>query len=137
MTDSESSPIKIKNGLSYKKNGWTYVSIKGSPKDRGYAYGYLIAKEFKKVQEMLNYNVYNDFGKTWDFFIEAGKTALKETIITHFPEIYEEMEGIAKGCSANGTKTSVDEILAWNNYFTLLDSHVISYPSLAQVMEKH
>jgi hypothetical protein len=122
MTDSESSPIKIKNGLSYKKNGWTYVSIKGSPKDRGYAYGYLIAKEFKKVQEMLNYNVYNDFGKTWDFFIEAGKTALKETIITHFPEIYEEMEGIAKGCSANGTKTSVDEILAWNNYFTLLDS---------------
>lgn len=122
MTDSESSPIKIKNGLSYKKNGWTYVSIKGSPKDRGYAYGYLIAKEFKKVQEMLNYNIYNDFGKTWDFFIEAGKTALKETIITHFPEIYEEMEGIAKGCSANGTKTSVDEILAWNNYFTLLDS---------------
>jgi hypothetical protein len=24
---------KIKNGMSYEKNGWKYVSIKGKPKD--------------------------------------------------------------------------------------------------------
>jgi len=117
-----SSTKKIKNGTSHKINGWTYISIKGSPKERGYAYGYLIAEDFKKIQEMLQFNIYNEFGKTWDFFIEAGKNALKDTIIKQFPEIYEEMEGIAMGCSAAGTKTTIDEILAWNNYFTLLDS---------------
>jgi len=127
MTGPTTTTKKIKNGLLYKKNGWNYISIKGSPKDRGYAYGYLIADEFKKIQEMLNFNIYREFGKTWDFFIEAGKTALKDKIMKHFPEIYEEMEGMAKGCSANGTITSVDEILAWNNYFTLLDSW---YPTM-------
>jgi hypothetical protein len=26
--------MKIKNGYSYDKNGWKYVSIKGKPKER-------------------------------------------------------------------------------------------------------
>ena len=38
---------KIKNGFSYEENGWKYISINGKPKERGYAYGYLCAKEFK------------------------------------------------------------------------------------------
>ena len=42
---------QIKNGLSYEKNGWLYVSVKGDPKERGYAYGYLIADEMMKVRE--------------------------------------------------------------------------------------
>ena len=40
---------KIKNGISYELNGWLYVSVKGSPRERGYAYGYLVANEMKKV----------------------------------------------------------------------------------------
>ena len=47
---STTSTKKIKNGTSHKINGWTYISIKGSPKERGYAYGYLIAEDFKKIQ---------------------------------------------------------------------------------------
>ena len=116
----------IKNGLSYKTNGWTYISIKGTPRERGFAHGYLVAEDFKKIQEMMRFSVYEDTGKHWDFFVEAGKTALKPTIIKHFHEFYEEMEGIAAGCNAAGTKTTIDEIIAWNNYITLLDSW---YPS--------
>ena len=43
---------KIKNGLSYDKNGWKYISIKGEPKERGYAYGYLCANDFKEIQKI-------------------------------------------------------------------------------------
>ena len=113
---------KCKNGQMRKINGWTYLSIKGSAKERGYAHGYLIADQFKQIQEMLKFLVYNDYGQTWDFFIESGATYLKDTIIKHFGEFYKEMEGIAAGCCAGGTKTTVDEILAWNNYFTLTGS---------------
>ena len=116
------SNIKIKNGICYEKNGWMYISVSGSPKDRGYAYGYYCAKEFKKIQEMLKFTCYNDFGETWEFFIEASNKHFKEKIIKHFPEFYEEIEGIAAGCNAGGTKTTTDEILAWNNSFTLFDS---------------
>ena len=113
---------KIKNGISYEMNGWLYVSVHGDPRERGYAYGYLIAHEIKKVQEMLEYIIYQDYGQTWEFFIKAGEKLLKQKIIDQFPEFYEEMEGIAEGCCANGTKTTIDEILAWNNYFTLTES---------------
>jgi|UniRef100_A0A6C0D8J0 hypothetical protein len=112
----------IKNGISYEKNGWMYISVKGSPRERGYAYGYLCAKEFKKIQEMLRFSCWNDFGETWDFFIEATKEHFEEKIKKHFSEFYEEIEGIAEGCIAGGTKTTPTEILAWNNSFTLFDS---------------
>jgi hypothetical protein len=112
----------IKNGLSYEKNGWLYISVKGTPRERGYAYGYFCAAEFKKIQEMLKFSCWNDFGETWDFFIEATKEHFEEKIKQNFSELYEEIEGIAAGCTAGGTKTTATEILAWNNSFTLFDS---------------
>jgi hypothetical protein len=36
--------------------------------------------------------------------------------------MYEEMEGIAEGCTAGGTPVDVDEIVSWNNYYTLTGS---------------
>ena len=52
----------INNGISYKKNGWLYISVKGRPRERGYAYGYYCAEEFKKVQKMLRFVCDNDMG---------------------------------------------------------------------------
>jgi hypothetical protein len=112
----------IKNGISYEKNGWIYISVKGTPRERGYAYGYFCAAEFKKIQEMLKFSCWNDFGETWDFFVQATKDNFEEKIKQAFPELYEEIEGIAAGCTAGGTKTTATEILAWNNSFTLFDS---------------
>ena len=110
---------KIKNGISYQLNGWTYISIKGSPRERGYAHGYLIAKEFIKIQNMLAFVSMNDYGREWSYFIDGGVAALKPTIMEKFPELYEEMVGIAEGCNAGGTATTIDEIIAWNNIFTI------------------
>ena len=119
---------KVKNGISYDQNGWLYVSIKGDPKERGYAYGKLIYKEMKKVRETLDFIIYNDYGVKWDFFIEASNTYYKQKIIDMFPEFYEEMEGFAEGCSAGGFKMTVDEVVAWNNYFTLTESWWANMP---------
>ena len=43
----------------------------------------------------------------------------KEMTKHDFNEFYEEMEGIADGCSAAGTKTTIDEIIAWNFYMSM------------------
>jgi hypothetical protein len=61
-------------------------------------------------------------GESWDFFIDATKKYFEEKIKKNFPEFYEEIEGIAEGCTAGGTPTTTLEILTWNNYFTMLDS---------------
>jgi len=110
------------NGTSYEKNGWTYISVYGAPRERGFAYGYFAAKLFKQIQRMLNFVVLNDIGKPWEYFIEATRKEFTPKIKKVFPEFYEEIQGIAEGCTANGTPTSADEIITWNNYFTMLDS---------------
>jgi hypothetical protein len=119
MTNSTNNS-KI-NGISYLKNGWTYISVWGSPYDRGYAHGYYSAPDFKKIQDMLNYYVYEASGRHWSFYVDAAKDHFKHKIKTHFPELYEEMEGITHGCIANGVNTTLDEIIAWNNYITIFE----------------
>ena len=110
---------KVKNGISYEKNGWKYVSIKGKPKERGYAYGYLCANDFKEIQKMLQFLMLEAYGMDWDYFIKKISDDFKEMTERDFKEFYEEMEGIVEGCIANGCKTTIDEIIAWNFYCSL------------------
>jgi len=110
---------RFKNGICHELNGWLYVSVSGNPKERGYTYGYLVAGEMKKIFEMLNFLVYEESGNKWQYLIDLSTKYLKPTIKKDFAEFYEEMEAFAEGCSAGGTKTTVDEIVAWNNYFSL------------------
>ncbi len=110
---------KIKNGIGYDKNGWKYISVKGSPKERGYAYGFLCANEFKEIQKMLNFFMFESYGQPWDYFIKEVNDDFKEMTQREFTEFYEEMEGIADGCNAGGCKTNIDEIIAWNFYMSI------------------
>lgn len=110
---------KIKNGISYNKNGWKYISIKGKPKERGYAYGYLCANEFKEIQKMLKFLMVEAYGIEWDFIVKEISLDFKEMTERDFKELYEEMEGITEGCNSNGCKTTIDEIIAWNFYCSL------------------
>ena len=120
--------MTVKNGVRYEMNGWIYISIKGKPKERGYAYGKLMANDMKRVREIIDFIVYNDYGVKWEFFIDACKTYLTPTIIEHFPEFYEEMVGFAEGCTDAGFKMTGDDIIAWNNYFTLTESWWANMP---------
>jgi hypothetical protein len=119
---------KVKNGISYEMNGWIYVSIRGGPRERGYAYGKLIAYEMKDVQKVLNFTTYFDLGVKWDFFIDAAAKHFKPKIMEKFPEFYEEMVGFSEGCTAGGTPMSIDEVVAWNNWFTLTGSWFSNMP---------
>lgn len=113
------SSIKIKNGVSYEKNGWKYISVHGSPKDRGYAYGSLCAAEFKDIQKMLGFFMMETYGKSWDFFVDEVSADFKEMTQTQFTELYEEMEGIVHGLNDHHCRTTIDEILAWNFYMSI------------------
>lgn len=110
---------KIKNGFSYEKAGWKYISINGTPKERGYAYGYLCATDFKEIQRTLKFLMMEAYGMDWEYFIKAISDDFKEMTFRDFKEFYDEMDGIAAGCNANGCKTTIDEIIAWNFYCSI------------------
>ena len=116
------------NGFSFDKNGWKYISIYGKAKERGFAYGYLCAKEFIEIQKMLKFFMYESYGKSWEYFIDKINTGFNLLTRKEFPEFYEEMVGIAEGCNANGCDTSIDEIIAWNFYMSI----PYWYPSLIE-----
>jgi hypothetical protein len=111
--------ITIKNGVSYNLNGWKYISISGTPYERGFAYGYLCAKEFKQIKEMLDFFIYESYGITWDHIVKEVNKTIKPKTNEYFKEFYDEMYGISKGCNSGGTDTNIDEIIAWNFYCSI------------------
>lgn len=115
--------IKVKNGFKYLKNGWTYVSIKGKPFERGVAYGKLIKDDMIKVMKTIEFITYNDYGVKWSFFVEACKKYYSKKIESQYPEFYEEMTGFAKGANMD-----IHNVIAWNNYFTLIESWWANMP---------
>ena len=121
-----SNGIKIKNGIKSEINGWTCITIKGAPYARGYAHGHLLTKELEEIRGMLKYSLYEDYGRPLETFIEISNDFFKPQIKTNFPELYEEMEGIAKGSGQ-----SIDFIVMWN-CFVSLD---YLYASLSQILE--
>ena len=120
MSNNIKNKKHVKNGSCYEKDGWKIVSIRGSPKERGKAHGLLLADHFKQALDTCKFATLYSTGHDWEYFIEASKKLYNETIKSKFPELYEEMEGIAEGCNEAGVKTSLDEIIAWNNTFALL-----------------
>jgi len=118
--------IQVKNGLKYELNGWKCITIKGTPYARGYAHGQLMKAEIEQVRIMLKYSLYEDFGRPIELFMELSNDFFKPQIKTNFAELYEELEGIAKG-----SHQSIDFIIMWN-CFVSLD---YLYASLSQVLE--
>ncbi len=82
--------MKIKNGFRTETNGWIYVAVKGTPYERGYAHGYLVAKEIKEIMKMLDYLCYESLGYKRAFFSEVVGTLYGEIIEKNFPEYYQE-----------------------------------------------
>jgi hypothetical protein len=117
MQTKSNKQRKIKNGIRYDINGFIYISIKGTPKERGYAYGKLVAQDMKQVFKIINFIVYNDTGMKWDYFIYLSNKYFKDKIKNTFPEFYQEMQGFAEG-----SNHTIDEIIAWNNYYTLTEN---------------
>ena len=89
--------VHVKNGSKYELNGWKCITIKGAPFARGYAHGQLMKAEIEEVRTMLKFSLYEDFGRPIEVFIEMSNDFFKPQIKTNFPELYEEIEGIAKG----------------------------------------
>ena len=96
-----SNGVKIKNGVKTEINGWKCITIKGAPYSRGYAHGHLLKKELEEIRAMLKYSLYEDYGRPIETFIEMSNDFFKPQIKMNFPELYEEMEGIAKGSGQN------------------------------------
>lgn len=116
--------MKVKNGIRYEKNGWTCISIKGNAKERGYAHGVLLQSELKEIMKMLEFDLMDSYGYSREFFTVVISELYGPQIKANYPELYDEMEGIARGSGL-----TVNSIIMWN-CFVSIDSMMGSLPSL-------
>jgi hypothetical protein len=128
--------MKVKNGIRYEKNGWTYLSVKGNPSAMGYAHGNLLAKEIKSIFEMLDFMLYDDYGYKRELFSDIVGGIWGPMIEKNYPEYFEEIVGITKGANAGGAKVTVDDMIMWNcfasvdSFFSIVPEVIKDYPEL-------
>ena len=106
--------MKIKNGFKFKKNGWNYISVRGTPTEIGVAHGTLLKEEIHECLKTMKWNIYDSNGLDLAFFVEISNFLFKKPVEEHFPELFEEIKGISKGAQVD-----LDELILWNNIASL------------------
>ena len=107
----------LDNAYRYEKNGWIFVHIEGSPYERGFQHGYLLADEIQESLRVIKYMTKWETGEDFEFFVEAADKMFTPKIDEEF---ISEIKGIAAGTSEAGVEITYQELIAWNGFAELL-----------------
>ena len=101
----------------HEKNGWIYLHIEGSPEERGFQHGYLMANEIKESLRIMRETWHYQTALDWSWLVKnAGKMFTPKVDIENITEI----DGIVKGMKAAGVETSKDEMVTYNGSIELI-----------------
>jgi hypothetical protein len=101
----------------HEKNGWIYLHIEGTPQERGFQHGYILAKEIKESIRVLSESWHYKNALDWQWLVQkAGKIFAPKVDFENITEI----DGIVEGMEAAGIKTNRDEIVTYNGYMEIL-----------------
>jgi hypothetical protein len=103
------------------KGGWDIIHIYGSPYERGYAHGYLLAGKFAHIQKVFEYEVTTEFKVSLAEYLRTCRENVSPIVKTKYPEFYEELQGIADGVNAKTTIRGItpDWLIAWNSFLSM------------------
>ena len=103
----------------HEKNGWIYLHIEGTPEERGFQHGYLLAKEIKEALREMSIVWNYETALDWQWLVQKGGKMFTPKVDE---ENLEEIDGIVEGMKAAGVVTTRDEIVTYNG-FTELDGY--------------
>lgn len=107
----------VQKATRSENQGWIFLHIEGTPRERGFQHGYLLPREFAEAlrvrQEIWHYESAMD----WPWLIQRVKTFMSPKVDK---ENREEMEGLVEGLKAAGVATTLDEVVAYNGFLELL-----------------
>ena len=110
-------------------HGWIYLHIEGSPFDRGFQHGYLLADELRAAIRSLTRLIYMDTGVRFEWFAKNAELLYAEMLASNAggrvtdgsgSEILAELEGIVAGANRrrgpDDDELTMAALLAWNAY---------------------
>lgn len=101
-------------------NGWLLVEIEGAPRERGYSYGKLLAREI--LESIMRYRIYVEktYSLNWRFFRDVAKKLYSPKIPE---ELADEIEGIVEGARERRVLIDPLDLIAFNGFFDTLSYH--------------
>ena len=91
--------------------GWIFVHLEGPPASIGFQHGYLLTPEIEDAKAAIELSTTHEVKHTW-----AEMRALSETMLwPQVPQEYrEELQGMADGLKAHGSKIDLMDLLVMN-----------------------
>ena len=101
----------------HEKNGWIYLHLEGSPRERGFQHGYLLAKEIKEAVRILSEEWKYQSAMDWSWLVgKAGEILTTKVDSENIAEI----DAMVEGMKTAGISTTRDELVALNGYMELI-----------------
>jgi hypothetical protein len=118
---SKTDDARLTPAYRFNRGGWVYVHLEGSPSDIGYQHGYLLTPEiedgFRAVQLLDVHRTKRD----WNFYRATAQNILWPHIEAEYQQ---ELQGIADGLKARGSKLDVWDVVALNAMEEVPDYYV-------------
>jgi hypothetical protein len=122
ITRKKTEIKKIIHGRIIKEEeGWIITQIYGEPYEMGFAHGYLLRDEIKKIEKVLKFLVKKDLHISFDKYIHKTRTLITHKIKKYFPEYYSELKGITEGAKYGKVDISFDILVGWNSLLSMYD----------------
>ncbi len=115
------APKQLDGSYTFKKNGWTYVHLQGTPAEIGFQHGYLLSAEIEDNYHVFKLENDHNSGRDWNFFRDASKNVLWPKVE---PEYRAELQGIADGLKAKGSTLDLWDVVALNGNLELTDYYL-------------
>ncbi|MGC9223307.1 MAG: C45 family autoproteolytic acyltransferase/hydrolase [Terracidiphilus sp.] len=115
------SDARLQNVYKFHEAGWTYVHLQGTPEQIGFQHGYLLAREIEDNVRVYQTEAPHHAQHQWSFFRDAAKSVLWPHVE---PEYQQELQGIAEGLKARGSKLDLWDVVALNGYLEIADYYL-------------
>jgi hypothetical protein len=112
---------RLKGSYRHDVAGWVYVHLEGKPRDIGYQYGALMAKEIDDAHRALRSDVRGPKGEGWEWYRTAAKDVFWNKVDAEYQQ---EMIGQAEGLQAKGFKYDEWDVLAYNAHIEIEGNYI-------------
>ncbi len=119
------SDSRLAGAYRFKKGGWTYVHLQGTPDQIGYQHGYLLAPEIRDAFAAVKLEDTHNTHHNWQFFRDAAQNMLWPHVDAEYQS---ELKGIVAGLHAHGVMNmDLDDVVALNAFMELPDYYAPWY----------
>jgi hypothetical protein len=113
---SAADQARLAKGERHAKNGWIYLHLEGSPRDRGFQHGYLLAWEINGGLQACRAMWKHYTSREWAWAVDKTSRFLEPKVD---PENLAEIDGLVEGMKAAGLEVSRPELIVYNAWFEL------------------